>query len=204
MTRGPSDDETGIEILEIVGYERDDDEPRRPRSEGSGAQEPGRLSEVVVRLSRAREEGRAAGIRLVLQKLLPALDALEACVRQEPDRQALEHAVRVALRQIWDVFREHDLERIEGTGVPFDPAVHEAAQVTPTDRVPPNTVLDVLRVGYALAGALVRPALVRVSAAPGAPTGDAPFTGRIGPSAPGRAPGDGDAGGSDDDGEARS
>ncbi|MBP7147171.1 MAG: nucleotide exchange factor GrpE [Acidobacteria bacterium] len=110
-----------------------------------------------------RAEGRKTGVRDALRAILPALDSLETCYREAPDRESLEQGVRVALREIWDVFRPYGLERIEGEHVAFDPHVHEALDVTPTDRVPPNTVLQVLRVGYMLGGELVRPALVRVS-----------------------------------------
>jgi len=110
-----------------------------------------------------RAEGRKTGVRDALRAILPALDSLETCYREAPDRESLEQGVRVALREIWDVFRPYGLERIEGEHVAFDPHVHEALDVTPTDRVPPNTVLQVLRVGYTLGGELVRPALVRVS-----------------------------------------
>jgi len=185
VTRGPSDEESGIEILEIVGYDEPEERPQPPGPQEPSAGGTGKLSEVVVRLSRAREEGRLAGMRELLKGVLPALDALESCVREKPDAATLEHAVRLALRQIWDVFRQHELERIEGSGVPFDPSVHEAAQITSTERVPPNTVLEVMRVGYALGGALVRPALVRVSAEPGAAEGPVLFDGRIGGARPG-------------------
>ncbi len=99
----------------------------------------------------------------LLKQLLPSLDALELCVREDPDPAQLEQGVRMALRGLWNVFRPFELERIEGHGMVFDPRMHEAAVITPSDRVPVNTVLETLRVGYTLGGELVRPALVRVS-----------------------------------------
>ena len=166
MADRPTGDDNGIEILEIVGL--DDGDERRSRS---GAKEHGSGKDRdsgPVHLSRVREGGRLDGVRQILRELLPALDDLESCVRQETDHDALDQAVRISLRQLWDIFREHELERIEGIGQPFDPAIHDAAIVAPSDLVDPNTVLEVLRVGYKLSGDLVRPALVRVSGAAGA------------------------------------
>ena len=134
----------GAEIeIEIVGFDED--------------------AAVPVLPGHWRAEGQKTGVRDALRAILPALDSLETCYRAAPDHESLEHGVRVALREIWDVFRPYGLERIEGDHVAFDPHVHEALDMTPTDLVPPNTVLEVLRVGYLLGGELVRPALVRVS-----------------------------------------
>lgn len=142
--------------IEIVGFEERPGNP--PPDQGLGLQ-PGQW----------RQEGVLDGVRQTLRRLLPALDALESCFRETSDPETLEQGVRLALRGIWDVFRPHELERIEGDRVPFDPVVHEAVEVTPSAAVPPGTVLQVLRVGYRLAGELVRPAMVRVSAAPAVP-----------------------------------
>ena len=141
--------EPEIEILEIVGL----DETERP-----AARTPSRGALL--------DEGRRDGMRQVLRELLNPLDDLERCVRQRPDAATLEEGVRLALRHLWDVFRRHQLERIEGEGMDFDPGIHEAAVVTASDRVAPGIVLETLRVGYRLGGELVRPALVRVSGPP--------------------------------------
>lgn len=155
-----------IEVLEIEAAEPAAERPSAalassPRSDESPVAGP------APSLVRARGESHREGIRASLRSLLPALDSLESCYREAPDRDSLRQGVRMALRAMWDVFRAHDLERIEGDGVQFDPRFHEAAQVTTTDRVPPGTVLEVLRVGYTLGGELVRPAMVRVAVAPG-------------------------------------
>ena len=171
MAKRPPDEGGELEILEIIPVgdtgpvdpAGDEDSVEIDLAEPEPAPAPPRPEPV---LHRHRQAGRKEGIRQVLREILPALDALEQCVRQRPDRDQMEEAVRLALRSLWNVFRPHDLERIEGDGLPFDPRVHEAAETTPTDRVPPGTVLEVLRVGYLLAGDLVRPALVRVSVEP--------------------------------------
>jgi molecular chaperone GrpE len=110
-----------------------------------------------------RTDAERSAARRLLREILAPLDALESCVRERHDLATLEDAVRVTLRAVWDAFRPYNLERVKGSGMPFDPRVHEAAEVTPSTRVPPNTVLETLRAGYLLENELVRPALVRVS-----------------------------------------
>jgi hypothetical protein len=156
-------EEPEFEILEIVGL---DDEELHAPEDMARTPCPPPLAEPVddPPLAAMRHRGQLEGIRQVLGELLGPLDALEMCIREDPHPEALRRAVRLALRGLWDVFRRHDLERIEGDGVPFDPREHEAVDTVPSDRVPPGTVLSVLRVGYRLGGELARPALVRVSA----------------------------------------
>lgn len=160
MTSLPPGDDTDFEILEIIDLR---ETSPQPSDEPDHAPAPS--------LADRRRAQRAAACEL-LRGLLPPLDALESCVREEPDRQRLEQAVRIALRGLWDVFRPYHLVRVEGHGMPFDPRLHEAGEITPSARVPVNTVLETLRVGYLLGGELVRPAMVRVSVELHDPQGD--------------------------------
>jgi hypothetical protein len=155
------DGEHQIEILEVVGLEEDEDgaDDVMPDPVPASGPPPPRTSEML-------ERGRRQGTLYVLRELLPALDDLEACVRSRPDPERLDEGVRLALRGLWDVFRRRRLERIEGEGMPFDPAIHDAVTTSPSARVEPGTVIEVMRVGYMLSGELVRPAMVRISRAP--------------------------------------
>jgi molecular chaperone GrpE len=78
-----------------------------------------------------------------------------------------------ALRQVQEQMRaalgRHGAERMEAMGQPFDPTVHEAVGVRETDQAPPGVVVDVVRAGYRVGDAVLRPARVIVSARP---TGD--------------------------------
>jgi hypothetical protein len=168
MSQG-DEETTSAVVIELL-----DDEPDGAAVPTTG--EPAAVPKPAPGLSlvRAREESYRDGIRAALRQILPALDSLESCYREAADQQALQLGVRMALRELWDVFRTHALERIEGDGIAFDPRFHEAVQVTESTRVPSGTVLEVLRVGYMLAGELVRPAMVRVSIAPAGPATGGP------------------------------
>lgn len=164
MKETPDGDDSDFEILEIIDlseHEATRIPPATPvKPVPSAAQ---RTGGVPIMRPGERDEIRRAAVREVLRQVLPPLDALETCLRERPDQATLVQGVRLALRELWDVFRPFEIDRIEGHGMPFDPRRHEAAEVTPSQRVPVNTVLETLRVGYTLGGELVRPALVRVS-----------------------------------------
>jgi molecular chaperone GrpE len=60
-----------------------------------------------------------------------------------------------------DVLYKEGLERVDESGVPFDPAVHDA--VARTDGEGGEVVVDeVLRSGYRWRGQVLRPAMVSV------------------------------------------
>lgn len=161
-------DEHEIEILEIVGVDDERLKPKRKPKRAGGKPTAGTV--VTERELRARmllERGRKEGRGDILRELLPELDSLEKCIREARDDESRAEGVRLALRGLWDVFRRHELERIEGDGLPFDPEIHEAVETQASERVAPGTVLKVIRVGYKLGDQLVRPAMVRVSVAPG-------------------------------------
>jgi molecular chaperone GrpE len=61
----------------------------------------------------------------------------------------------------------HSVQTIDpARGEEFDPNRHQAVMQECTDRQPPNTVVAVLQVGYAIDDFVVRPATVTVAAAP--------------------------------------
>jgi molecular chaperone GrpE len=61
------------------------------------------------------------------------------------------------------VLEKAGLERLDPTGEPFDPTLHEAVlHVDEGDHEEP-TVVDVMRAGYRLKGRTLRPAMVKVA-----------------------------------------
>ncbi len=58
------------------------------------------------------------------------------------------------------------VEEVDPEGEPFDPALHEAMTMQPSDEVEPGSVMTVFQKGYALNGRLLRPARVVVAAEP--------------------------------------
>jgi molecular chaperone GrpE len=127
----------------------------------------------------------------LVAKLLPALDAFALTRAHLNDTTSVSPEVKALLQAselIEDVLAKEGLERIDDSGVPFDPTVHDAVEHAPATTAdtgpsaaggaaaagaaeaatnapagPTEPVVDgVLRPGYRWKGRVIRPAMVRV------------------------------------------
>jgi molecular chaperone GrpE len=116
----------------------------------------------VRELERRTTESRDA----VIRDWLEVVDSVErALLLSEPDSTLALGLVAVR-EQIEAVLRRQGVSRIGEEGEPFDPERHEAIGVIDTDVVPPGTVAEVARSGYALGDRVLRPAQVIVARKP--------------------------------------
>ena len=112
-------------------------------------------------VERRVEEGRDA----LLREWLEAVDTVERAARMDPDGP-LGQGMRALLDQIEGLLARHGVQRIGEAGEPFDPERHDAVEVRMTTDAPENTVVDVIRAGYAVDGRVLRPAQVAVARRP--------------------------------------
>jgi molecular chaperone GrpE len=99
--------------------------------------------------------------------LLPALDNLDRAVataKKVGEKGPLVDGVLATQLQVLDVLKRHGITVIESQGQPFDPNLHQAVQMTPSEEQPPNTVLQVLQKGFMIHDRVLRPATVVVAA----------------------------------------
>ena len=105
-----------------------------------------------------------------LKELLPALDNFERALGAGAGAgEDFRKGVEMIYKQLSDTLGRAGLQAIDPAGEPFDPKFHEAIARHETTDVAPHTVVDVLQKGYLLHDRLLRPAMVRVSVAPGEP-----------------------------------
>jgi molecular chaperone GrpE len=129
------------------------------------------------RNARERAEDFARATALVLESLLPVLDAFERAFASEmdPSQNDVRRGFELIHKQLVDVLTQHGLSRIEALGQPFDPHLHQAVERLETSEVPEGTIVEELRSGYKVRDRVVRPAMVRVAVAPaGVAAGDSP------------------------------
>ncbi len=99
--------------------------------------------------------------------LLPALDNLDRAVeaaKKVGEKGPLVDGVLATQLQILDVLKRHGITVIESQGQPFDPHLHQAVQMVPSEEQPPNSVLQVLQKGFMIHDRVLRPATVVVAA----------------------------------------
>jgi len=111
------------------------------------------------RLQRDAEDSSARATGRLAEDLLPVLDACDAAISHG------ETAVEPVFAALLQVLEKNGLERIDPTGDVFDPTRHEAVMhepAGPDDDPALALVSEVLRIGYAWKGRVVRAAMVKV------------------------------------------
>lgn len=128
------------------------------------------------RIQRERaEDGDRAAAR-VIEKLLPVLDGFDRALaaHQDPAWAEYRRGVELIQQQMLEALGRFKLARIPAAGERFDPHVHQAVERVETDEQPEGTVLAELAAGYRLGDRVLRPAMVRVAAAPARDSAAAP------------------------------
>ncbi|WP_022665294.1 nucleotide exchange factor GrpE [Desulfospira joergensenii] len=102
----------------------------------------------------------------VFRQFLSVVDNLERAItsaEENPDQESLLEGVKLTLKEIMKLFETYNVKPVEAENQPFDPNFHQAVTQEETDKVPDNTVINVLQKGYLLHDRLIRPAMVVVS-----------------------------------------
>jgi molecular chaperone GrpE (heat shock protein) len=112
-------------------------------------------ADVVVKIVHV-DSGKVLGV---------ADDLVRALEHVPPDQQASAWVEGVAAieRKVAALLTAEGVTPIDAVGKPFDPRLHEAVTMEPTDAVPEGMVTRELQRGYELRDRVLRPALVVVS-----------------------------------------
>ncbi|WP_341503324.1 nucleotide exchange factor GrpE [Gallaecimonas sp. GXIMD4217] len=99
--------------------------------------------------------------------LLPVIDSLERALelssKEDEAGKAMVEGLELTLKSFLDTVQKYGVEQIDPAGQPFNPELHQAMAMQPSEEHPANTVIAVMQKGYSLNGRLVRPAMVMVS-----------------------------------------
>ena len=115
-----------------------------------------------------QDQMKYASLRLMTE-LLESVDNLQRAIASyelEPNADGLAQGVAMVSTQISKVLEDHGCKKIDAVGQTFDPNLHQALQMQPSDDHPANTVMQDLRAGFQLHDRLIRPAQVFVSTGP--------------------------------------
>ena len=116
------------------------------------------------RTAREREEIIDRASQRVIERLLPTLDSFDGALAYEPQTDGEEKilaGMRDTHRLLLEALAADGFEPIEASGVPFDPAVHEAV-TGPSGDGEGELLVQEMRRGYTLRGRVIRAALVAV------------------------------------------
>ena len=102
----------------------------------------------------------------LMNDILEAVDNLGRAVESyENDKNGdgLNDGVKLVAQQITASLEKHGCKKIAATGEAFDPNLHQALQMQPSEEFEANTVMQDLRPGFQLHDRVLRPSQVFVS-----------------------------------------
>ena len=122
------------------------------------------------RVERERQQDRHRGVELLVEHILPVLDAFDRALAGENDSATSEYRKGFELirRQLWEALAKQGLSRIESVGQEFNPHMHHAIERVETSEYADGTVIGEMQPGYTFHEKVLRPAMVRVASAPDA------------------------------------
>jgi molecular chaperone GrpE len=117
------------------------------------------------RTERERAEFRLNATMDAVTNMLPVLDGLEAALKAPITAGAAEirKGVELVEKQMREILEKMGMARIDAVGKPFDPRLHHAVELAPSDKHEAETVIDVYQQGYLFQDRLLRAAMVKVA-----------------------------------------
>ena len=145
------------------------------KAEATAAENWNRYLRAVAELDNARkratrdvEAARRAGVEKLAGELVGVVDSLEMGLETggTASAESLLAGKQATLRLLRAAFDKFGIELVDPVGQPFDPQLHEAMSMQPSNTAIPGSVLVVLQKGYRLGDRLLRPARVIVAGEP--------------------------------------
>jgi molecular chaperone GrpE len=122
------------------------------------------------RIEKERTEDSKRTTARLIEALIPTIDGFEQALaaHREAEYENYRRGFELIYKQLADHISKLGAERIDPTGKPFDPHLHQAMDRTETNEYADGTVLQVFQPGYVFHGRVLRPAMVRVAVQPAA------------------------------------
>lgn len=124
------------------------------------------LDNVRKRSVRDVENAHRFALERFGKELLAVKDSLEMglAAAESASVETLLEGKEATLKILSATMQQFGIDEIDPEGEPFDPEMHEAISMQPSDAVEPGSVVSVVQKGYSLNGRLLRPAMVVVAA----------------------------------------
>ena len=124
------------------------------------------LDNVRKRAERDVEKAHKFALERFGKELLAVRDTLEMglAAAEGASVESLIEGKNATLKLLTSTLQRFGIDEVDPAGEPFDPELHEAISMQPSDDVEPGSVVTVVQKGYTLNGRLLRPAMVIVAA----------------------------------------
>lgn len=120
------------------------------------------------RVEKERHQERHRGAEIVIEQILPVLDAIDRALDSTKGGPGEEYrkGFELVRRQLWDTLSKQGLTKIESVGQKFNPHLHHAIEMVETDEHADGIVVGELQPGFVFHDRVLRPAMVRVASEP--------------------------------------
>jgi molecular chaperone GrpE len=172
---------------------RRDEQPDAPNDEAAGeappaqeTEEPGleqkladledryrrsvaEMANAQKRFDRDRRRTSKLAVARFVEALLPMIDNMVHSLRHAHESHDAADIIKgfgLIETQMLQILSDNDIKPIESVGRMFDPEIHHAVTTDVTGDVPPGTVTEELGRGCRIDDFVIRPAQVKVAAAP--------------------------------------
>ena len=186
MKKSKNDEEQKQEELaedaEDAGTEKSEDaDVAEETSEENEKEEPGESEDAKYlrlaadfqnykrRMEKERFERYSEGKKDFAVDLLPVLDNFDRALTQDPVQAKDENdslvieGMAMILKQLQEALEKNGVYEIEALGTDFDPNVHHAVIMEPSDKYESQKVSEVLLKGYRMGEKVIRPSMVKVA-----------------------------------------
>ncbi len=129
------------------------------------------IANVRTRAKRDADDARQFAVQKFARDVVEAADNLRRGLDQLPAAQPGEPEIVGKLRDGFEgversflaLMERNGIAKVDATGKPFDPNLHQAMAEQPSSEHPPGTVIQAWTAGWTLNGRLLRPAMVVVA-----------------------------------------
>jgi molecular chaperone GrpE len=108
------------------------------------------------------EDAHKFAAKKFIEELLPVADSMEMGLAAEGNVEQIKEGVALTKKVFDSAMEKFGLEAVEPLGDKFDPELHQAMAMQPSEEYEEGHVSAVMQKGYVLNGRLVRPAMVMV------------------------------------------
>jgi len=116
------------------------------------------------RVAKEIEDVKEATKRSLINEFLVILDNMEkAILISKEHKDSIIEGIELTMKSFKDLLKKHGVEEIDPQKERFNPDLHDALMMQPSDDMPKDTVLQTLQKGYMYKDKLIRPAKVIVS-----------------------------------------
>jgi len=108
------------------------------------------------------EDAHKYAAKKFIEELLPVADSMEMGMAAEGDVEQIREGVALTKKVFDTAMEKFGLEAVDPLGEKFNPDLHQAMAMQPSDEYEEGHVSAVMQKGYTLNGRIVRPAMVMV------------------------------------------